>query len=387
MNVLVITGIIPAPISKKLRENNIIIKTEEEFKKRYTNVHFYYLMVIPYSNYFFSFFSKKWREYYLLISNKFFKYEDKSIHVIGIPGIKGDRFLKPIFNLIGFVLNRSKIDELLIKYQIDIVHAHNVHTDAAVAYELFKKCNIPYVITCRGLETNYINYYIKQCIYNSYTVIALNYRQKLILEQLNIESEIIPHGIDDNFPTKELTSNRNNNYFKIVTVSRLLDWKNIDKVLKALCSLNGKIRYDIFGDGPEKERLVNLIIDLGLEDKVFIYGFIPHHLLVKKLPEYDVFILVSFPETFGRVYLEALAAGLPLIASKNSGIDGFIEDGNEGFLVNHLDPSEISEALTKLMNNQHLRNSMRQKTLEKVKFFSWDSVIRKLYNVYNKCNG
>jgi glycosyltransferase involved in cell wall biosynthesis len=382
MNVLIITGIIPAPLTRKRRENNIILKIEDEFKRRNKDINFHYLMVIPYSNFLFSLFSRKWKEYHHLLKQKKFNFEGRTIFVIGVPGVKGDLMIKFLLNRMGFLLNRKRIETLVKSNSINLVHAQNVHTDAGLAYEIQKRFYIPYVTTCRGLETNLLSNYIRKCLLRSTFLICLNFRQKEIAEQLKKEVAIIPHGVDINYPKLPQHTETGNRVFRIITIARLLDWKNIDKVLIALKKITYNFAYDIYGEGPERERLDNLIKDFGLEGKVFLHGFKPHHVIIEILPEYDLFILLSYPETFGRVYVEALAAGVPLIGAKNTGIDGFITDGVQGLLVNHMEDSEIQNALMKLMGDENLRLEMKERASETASKFTWDSVVDQLHLVY-----
>ncbi len=381
---LVITGIIPAPLTKKKDENNIILKTEDEFRKIKKNVNFYYLMIIPYSNFLFSMFSKKWSEYYFLLRQRSFVMEGRTVFVIGVPGIKGDIKIKVFLNKLGYFLNRKHVGSLLQNFSIDLVHAQNVHTDAGIAYEIHKLYKIPYVTTCRGLETNFLTSYIRRCLHRSSFLICLNVRQKRIADEIKNRAVIIPHGVDSNCESVTPSVKTDSDVFRIVTVGRLLDWKNIDKVLLALREIEHDFTYHIYGEGPERERISFLIADLGLEEKVFLHGFKPHEVITEILPEYDLFILLSFPETFGRVYVEALAAGVPLIASKNTGVDGFVADGVEGFLVNHRSNSEIVSALNRIIEDESLRFKMRENAVTTSKKFAWESIVYQLNDVYER---
>src|SRR5690606_1249079 len=122
---------------------------------------------------------------------------------------------------------------------------------------------------------------------------------------------------------------------KIVTMARLLDWKNIDKVLYALKNIGAGFTYDIYGDGPEFKHLERIVQESGLQDKVQFKGFVPYDLVPQTMAEYDLFVLPSYKEWFGRVYIEAMACGLPIIGSRRTGMDGYITEGEQGFLVDH----------------------------------------------------
>src|SRR5690606_16392468 len=306
-NVLIVSGIIPAPLEKKLRENDILFKTEEEFKRNEIEVNFHYLMVIPYSNFVFALFSKKWREYYRVLKRGCFESFGRNISVIRIPGLKGDMRYKGILNTLCYYLNKRKISKLLKDYHIDLVHAQNFLVDAGVAYGIKKQFGIPYILTCRGGEAGQLYPYIIRYMEASRSLICLNHRQMKLVRRFQSKAYLIPHGIEDvylNTLSKiENCSPTGGSHIKLVTVSRLLDWKNIDVVLNALGNITQDFIYDIYGDGPDRERLVGVLNQLDLTSKVRFQGFISNENLMNILPQYDVFILLSYPETFGRVFV------------------------------------------------------------------------------------
>jgi glycosyltransferase involved in cell wall biosynthesis len=135
---------------------------------------------------------------------------------------------------------------------------------------------------------------------------------------------------------------------KIITVSRLIKKKQIDKVLLSLSTLNlGDLdwSYTIIGEGPEKEKLRRLAQQKGISDKVDFRGQQGRDTVIKEMLEHDVFILPSFYETLGLVYLESLACGCITIGSEYEGIDGVIHSGKNGFLCNPYKIQSIKDTL------------------------------------------
>ena len=139
--------------------------------------------------------------------------------------------------------------------------------------------------------------------------------------------------------------------------------------------------FDIYGDGPEFNRLQEIIKANGMESKVFLKGRVLNSILPSILPNYDLFILTSYPETFGRVYLEAMACGLPVMATKNTGIDGIITDGIEGFLVQPTQES-ITEYIMKIVNNPPILTKMGIMAHKTVKNYTWERISNKYYEIY-----
>ncbi len=142
------------------------------------------------------------------------------------------------------------------------------------------------------------------------------------------------------------------------------------------------IKVLIVGDGSEKRYLEELVKKLGLEDYIVFVGKVPHD----KIPEYmasaDLFVLPSLSEGFGNVVPEAMAMGLPIIASKVGGLPWIIKDGDNGFLVEPRNPHEIAEKITFLLFNDDLRTYISRRNIEKAREYSWENIIKKLEKVY-----
>jgi len=138
---------------------------------------------------------------------------------------------------------------------------------------------------------------------------------------------------------------------EIISVCSLLKLKNIDINLRALSRLPGDIswHYTIIGDGPERPGLESLAGTLGILDKVRFLGLKPREQALAEMGKAHIFLLVSAPETFGLVYLEALAKGCLVIGAVGYGIDGVIADGKNGFLCRPRDEGHLLATLEKII--------------------------------------
>ena len=144
---------------------------------------------------------------------------------------------------------------------------------------------------------------------------------------------------------------------KVLTCGQFIKRKNIDKVIKA-CEKFDNIELTVIGSGEMEKKLRKL------SDKVIFTGQIPHEDVLKKMRESDIFILSSIKETFGMVYLEAMASGCITVCTKNDGIDGIIKDGINGFTV---EPDKIEETIRKIIdfpNKNELLNNTYNTVLE-----------------------
>jgi phosphatidylinositol alpha-1,6-mannosyltransferase len=176
----------------------------------------------------------------------------------------------------------------------------------------------------------------------------------------------------------------------LMTVARLVPRKGQDRVIRALatlCSDVPSVKYVIGGRGPEEARLRALTAELNLQDKVVFAGFVPGDQLNRHYNLADVVVMPTREEAgdvegFGMVFLEANAAGKPVIGGRSGGSAEAVVDGETGFLVDPNDDQELRLALNKLITDSQLRrsfglNGMRRARAE----FDWESravALRKL---------
>lgn len=141
-------------------------------------------------------------------------------------------------------------------------------------------------------------------------------------------------------------------------------------------------RLVIAGEGPERDSLENLIKNLNLSDKVFLIGQSEN--VPDLMQSADLMVLPSLKEAFGLVILEAMQAGLPIIASQVGGIPEIISSSGIGLLIEPANKNELVKALTKLLSKKVLADQLRIKGLEHWKKFSASEMAEKTGQIYQK---
>ncbi|MCM1004364.1 MAG: glycosyltransferase family 4 protein [Candidatus Gastranaerophilales bacterium] len=136
----------------------------------------------------------------------------------------------------------------------------------------------------------------------------------------------------------------NNEKIKVLTCGQFIKRKHIDDVILA-CKKFDNIELTVIGSGKEK-----------LPPYANFTGQLPHDKVLEKMRESDIFILPSENETFGMVYLEAMASGCITVCRKNDGIDGIIKDGVNGFLTENVQET-LNRILTYPDKNKILENA------------------------------
>jgi glycosyltransferase involved in cell wall biosynthesis len=168
-------------------------------------------------------------------------------------------------------------------------------------------------------------------IYNKITAWFPQYREKSFIAYSGLEESLVEKPAA---AIHRMKTWKNNGTLSIITVSSLIERKKIDTILKALAGLKDRIdwTYTIAGDGKLRPALETLTAQLGLRDRVCFKGLIPRQEVMELLKQSHIFLLVSYLETFGLVYLEAMASGNIVIGSRGEGIDGIIQHEKNGFL-------------------------------------------------------
>lgn len=153
----------------------------------------------------------------------------------------------------------------------------------------------------------------------------------------------------------------------LVSVSRLSNEKNIDFLIDAVDRLRRSctqaFRVLMIGDGHERRRLQARIDRLGLHECFTLIGAVPPEDMPKWYALGDIFVFASKSETQGMVILEAMAAGLPVVAVRSSGIDDVVRDGQNGFKTPE-SHARWGERVAELLTNDALRRELADNALE-----------------------
>jgi glycosyltransferase involved in cell wall biosynthesis len=145
---------------------------------------------------------------------------------------------------------------------------------------------------------------------------------------------------------------------RALSVGGLKDYKGHRYLLEALAARDpeiARISLDLVGDGPLREELKELVLRLGLHDRVRFHGALPEPAVTEMLEGADLFVLPSVitpngtTEGLPNVLIEALAAGVPAVATRVTGVPELIRDGATGLLAEPGSPSDLRRAITRLL--------------------------------------
>lgn len=209
------------------------------------------------------------------------------------------------------------------------------------------------------------------------------------------ESSIVPNGVDISVFSQEMSQEIKEDLKKqlnkklgdvfLVTSGRLVYKNAVDDIISALVYLPKNINLIIIGRGDEGLRLQKQAKDLGVSGRVKFLGFLPHEQIPRYFSICDIFVRPSRSEGFGNSFIEAMASGLPVIATPIGGIPDFIDDKETGIFCSPDTPQSIVRAVNDILDNETLREKIVAKAYNRVKErYGWDNIANQMKNVFDK---
>ena len=240
------------------------------------------------------------------------------------------------------------------KTKIPMVFTFHTFIDDSV-YLLFKNERMQNI--SRNFIYKWLRWYTRQC---KCIIVPSNYVKKR-LEKIvgGKEFEIIPTGIDiEKFRKgdEKRARERYENKKIILHVGRVVKEKNIELLIKAAPHILKEVDavFMIVGEGPHRKNLEEMVGKMGISPHFVFTGFVEDDILLDYYRAADVFAFPSLYETQGLVALEAMAAGVPVVASRAKAIPDFIKDGENGYLVNPYDASEFAQKILEAMDDKEV---------------------------------
>lgn len=159
----------------------------------------------------------------------------------------------------------------------------------------------------------------------------------------------------------------------------------VGDLIKAMKYLDKNVYLLIAGIGELEKDLKELTGKLDLKDRIRFLGSVSHADLPKYLWGSDVFCRPSLSEGLGNVFIEAMAADLPIVGTDVGGIPDFLTDKETGLFCNVGDPENIAEKINLILNDKQLSDKLRQNGRElALKTYSWDLIAVEIKNIFNK---
>lgn len=299
---------------------------------------------------------------------------------------------------------------MIKKRHFDVIHAHWSLPQGLVGILCKKLFKVPCITTIHGSDMYGLKFPLLRLLnakvikYSDVCTANSKATARVACETYGTKNiEIIPVGVDDTFFFKRT---RNADAIKrelgidgrvVLFIGRLIDLKGVDYLIKATPEVLKRcpdINVLLVGSGPQKEYLMNLSKDLGVENRVVFIDKVPQDEILKFYAIASVFVLPSIvnargeTEGLGVVLLEAMASGVPVIGSNVGGIPDIITDGETGLLARQKDHNDLAKKIVILLSDEELRKNVTENALRCVKRnFSWEVIADRFVRIYEDLIG
>lgn len=304
------------------------------------------------------------------------------------------------------------VDQLLPLLKLDLIHTHHPILLGQTAARKAAELDLPLVFTFHTQYWEYTHYipfpqeavqeFLKNAVHRwlqefmqkcQHIIIPSESLREILVRDYGLHERysVIPTGTDLepflNVDGKALRSESGwEDETVLISVGRLAPEKNWDTVLRAFAKVqeeHSRARLVLIGDGTARQSLEALATELGVTDRVTFTGSLPFGEIPRYLKAADVFVFASVTETQGLVTIEAMAAGLPVVAVKGPGTRDIVEHGKQGFLVEN-DPNALAKGINKLLSDGQRLKRLSNNALKKARTFDVQQLSKQLLGVYEQ---
>lgn len=275
----------------------------------------------------------------------------------------------------------KKIPDSINVSSYDVIISH-MPSGIIFANKLAKKYDKPLVCAVHSSDLAVLKKLLYKFYFKNQLQDAYRRAKKIACRSFVLQkkfSELLPECADKTFVAAsgvDIMQNAKGKMQKVdrisvLTCANLIKRKNIDKLILAVNELEG-FDLTVIGEGKEYKNLKRL------GQNVNFLGRLSNEKVLEEMTKHDVFVLPSVNETFGMVYLEAMASGCITVGTKNDGVDGIIIDGENGFLCES-SVEGIKEVLLKIKTSENL-DEILENSLKTVRNYNPENCAKNYLN-------
>lgn len=304
------------------------------------------------------------------------------------------------------------VDRLLPAVKLDVIHTHHPFLLGQTAATKAQELNLPLVFTFHTQYREYTHYiplsmetvqnflknavdrwlqdFMRRC---QHIIIPSESMRETLVNDYGLKTSftVIPTGIDlEAYRTASGEKIRSKRHWGkdtvMISVGRLAPEKNWPVLLHAAALVlkdYPQFRLVLIGEGPERKSLEDLVIELGIRRHVTFIGQLPFSEIPPYMKAANLFGFASITETQGLATLEAMAAGLPVVAMDGSGTRDMLKHGQQGYLVEN-NAEALAAGIRKLLANPDRMQRFAEAAHKKAQSFNIEQLTEKLLDVYEQ---
>lgn len=273
----------------------------------------------------------------------------------------------------------------------DLIFAWAGIPAGCTAWILKKRWNIPYVVRTSGpelpgFEARYtalgwiVSPILRSVFSRAGAVVCKSQREIELIRRISsdISVTVIPNAAPAHLWKRLPDEESRNSFPTILCVGRIIERKGQRLLLHALRQLqNQSIRVRFAGTGDDENFCKELTSELALTNQVTFLGYVSRESLIQEYRTADLMVLPSENEGMSFAILEAMASGLPIVATKGRGSEELVRSGENGFLVDWQDVSSLSSAIIRIVEDKESCRKMGHRSREIAMEFSWTAISEK----------
>lgn len=291
------------------------------------------------------------------------------------------------------ILCPSKVLYEILRRKYDIIHMHHPNPGMQLLYEVLRRRN-PHARRVLSWHSDISRQRILKKLYEPFQNRMINTADRIIVASSNYRDSstdlkgvhhkctVLPYGFSRAVERPTLGEGK-----KILAVGRLVYYKGFEYLVRAMADASmAECRLTIIGEGPERNKLQQLIQTHHLSNRVAIIDHVSDDELAEYYKACDVFVLPSVDraEAFGLVMLEVMAYGKPVVTTRlGTATDFIVKDGVNGRVVKPRSPECLRSAIREIVENKEKIKQMGEASLERLdSLFNVDKHFDKLHEVY-----
>jgi glycosyltransferase involved in cell wall biosynthesis len=287
-------------------------------------------------------------------------------------------------------------------FKPDIVHVFFGIPDGPIGWLLKRAYGLPYLISLRGADVpsdevkrfarhyKFLRPLIRWLWRDADAVVAVSNGLRDYASQTspNLPIEVITNEIELSVFTPPQQRN-GDGPVRLLFVGRFNAFKNVERLIEAADRLKEmgveNFELQLVGDGERRGRVEQLVVDKGLTKRVHFHGWVDREEIVQQYREADLFVTATTWEGMPNTVLEGMACGLPVVATRASGLEELVREGVNGYLVNINDPGALADRLAVLINNPYERRRMSKESRKIAEQeFAWEYIAEQYERIYTR---
>lgn len=297
---------------------------------------------------------------------------------------------------------QEKLKKIVVEKKYDFISAHFL-TDKMLknVLSVCRSLDIKLFAHYHGLNI-WEDYYCKHKIYAKYLaflrkrlfkkviknggIIGVSDKVKNVIAEKKIIDNVftVYNGVDIELFDKKYK--KEDEYISLICVANLIPIKGQRELIEAFNILVKKypfLKLKLIGRGSDEEYLKRKVKEYKLEEQISFIGYVGYQEVSRYIAESDIFVMPSYYEALGCVYLEAMASGVPIIGCENMGIAEIVEHKKTGILVEEKNIEDLKEGIEILIRDSDLREKIAANAYKLVKEkYTWKHSAEQLIKIY-----